>query len=101
LQRLQLWRSSVAALLQLQSLTAKASRSEFLFSFSNNQKICIGLGNHNVEEPGFIHQSTCRCLQPIFWDWHTRSGKRMRNRVGEMDPGDISTIKSHCQPFTV
>jgi hypothetical protein len=35
LQLLQLWRSSVAALLQLQSLTSKASRSEFLFSFSN------------------------------------------------------------------
>jgi hypothetical protein len=32
---LQLWRSSVAALLQLQSLTSKVSHSEFLFSFSN------------------------------------------------------------------
>ena len=35
LQLLQLWRSSVAALLQLQSLTSVASHSEFLFSFSN------------------------------------------------------------------
>jgi hypothetical protein len=51
------------------------------------QKTCFALGRHDVREPGFIFQSSCRCLQPILTPSICESGTDMRATVGVIDPG--------------